>query len=364
MNDISKTVISGITQSESEKRDKLKKEKPRVYEKILRYKEKVARGEAIPIIQFQYRYPCNYTCEHCSIKRFQTTKKEETEDTRRVFTIPDVKELFRQADEMGLANMTITGGEPLLFPDFDELVGAIGPDRFYIACDTNGWLLSKDWAKRLKALGVDKVQPSLDSFYEHEHDEFRQKKGSYKRVMDAINFCLEEGLSVMLQTVLTKHRASSKEFLELLEFAKSKGVGVYVCYAKPVGAYEGNMDCLITQEDADRVRELEKEYNVFTHMTPSYGLNLGCITVKRMVSVTRYGDVMPCPYIHVSLGNFFSEPLKDIIERGMQIKWFGEYHPECILGENMDFIKLITDKIKGKPLPIPYTEVFKEEDFM
>ncbi len=353
-----------LKSTEQEKRNKLKTTKPRVYEKIIGYKEKVERGKSIAIIQFQYRYPCNYTCEHCSIKRFQTTKKEEREDTRRAFAIPDVKELFRQADEMGLANMTITGGEPLLFPDFDELVEAIGPDRFYIACDTNGWLLNKNWAKRLKILGVDKVQPSLDSFYESEHDEFRQKKGSYKRVMNAIDLCLEEGLNVMLQTVLTKHRASSREFFELLGFAKSKGVSVYVCYAKPVGAYEGNMGCLITQQDADRVRELEKEYNVFTHMTSSYGLNLGCITVKRMVSITRYGDVMPCPYIHVSLGNFFKESLKNIIERGMRIKWFGEYHPECIIGENTEFIKLITDKIKGRPLPISYQEVFKPEDFI
>ncbi len=347
---------------EQEKRNKLKAEKPRVYEKIMQYKEKAAKGESIAIIQFQYRYPCNYTCEHCSIKRFQLLKKEDVQ--RRAFTISDVRELFRQADEMGLANMTITGGEPLMFPDFDKLVEAIGPDRFYIACDTNGWLLNKGWAKRLKSIGVDKIQPSLDSFYENEHDEFRQKKGSYKRVMKAIDLCLEAGLNVMLQTVLTKHRASSKEFFELLEFAKAKSVGLYVCYAKPVGAYEGNMSCLITQEDADKVREYEKNYNVFTHMTPTYELNLGCITVKRMVSVTRYGDIMPCPYIHVSLGNFFQESLKNIIERGMRIKWFREYHQECIMGENAEFIKLITDKIKGRPLPISYQEVFKPEDFI
>src|SRR3989344_9235580 len=101
--------------SEIEKRDRLKQEKPYVYEKILKYKEKVERGESIAIIQFQYRYECNFTCEHCSILRFQQTKNEKAEDPRRFFAIPDVKELFRQADEIGLANMSITGGETLIF---------------------------------------------------------------------------------------------------------------------------------------------------------------------------------------------------------------------------------------------------------
>ena len=356
--------MSELTVKEQEKRNKLKAAKPRVYEKIIKYKEKAEKGESIAIIQFQYRYECNFTCQHCSIKRFQITKSEKAKDTRRFFTISDVKELFRQADEMGLANMTITGGEPLIFPDMDELVAAIDPQRFHIACDSNGWLLDEKKARHLKSIGIDRMQISLDNFYPENHDEFRRKNNSYQRIMRAIDASIDAGFQVILQTVLTKHRASSREFLGLLEFARSKKIGVYVCYAKPVGAWEGNMNCLITQDDADRVREFEKEYPVFTHMTPAYGLNLGCITVKRMVSVTRYGDVMPCPYIHVSLGNFFMEPLKDIIERGMRIKWFGEKHSECILGENEKFIKLVTDKIKGKSLPVPWSDMFTEEDFI
>lgn len=356
--------MSELSPSEQERRNKLKAAKPHVYEKILKYKEKVERGESIAIIQFQYRYECNFTCEHCSILKFQTTKKEKVEDARRFFTIADVKELFRQADEIGLANMTITGGEPLIFPDMDELVAAIDPQRFHIACDSNGWLLDKGKARHLKSLGIDRMQISLDSFYPDEHDEFRQKDNSYQRIMRAIDVSLDAGFQVILQTVLTKHRASSKEFHDLMEFSKSKGIGVYVSYAKPVGAYEGNMGCLVTKEDADKVREYEKEYNVFTHMTPAYGLNLGCITVKRMVSVTRYGDVMPCPYIHVSLGNIFKESLKDILERGMKIKYFGQYNSDCLIGEDKKFIDLIGEKTYGKPLPVDYKEVFTEEDFM
>jgi len=73
-------------------------------------------------------------------------------------------------------------------------------------------------------------------------------------------------------------------------------------------------------DDINYFRELEKSHNICTHLTIAYGRDLGCIAVKGMISITQYGDVMPCPYIHTSLGNVFTEPLKNIIQRGLDIK--------------------------------------------
>lgn len=143
-----------------------------------------------------------------------------------------------------------------------------------------------------------------------------------------------------------------------------KGVGVFVTLAKPVGSWEGNFDALCDENDLNYLRGLEKKYNVFTHLTPGYGLDLGCISIKRMISITKYGDVMPCPYIYVSLGNIFEEPLKDIIERGLKIKWFGNYINTCLVAVNKYFIKNYITKTYNKPLPIPYYEVFGKEDFI
>jgi MoaA/NifB/PqqE/SkfB family radical SAM enzyme len=348
-----------VNVGETEKRNSLKEEKPYVYEKIMKFNEKVKKGESIAIIQFQYDYTCNFRCIHCSTKRFQGKKKG------RFFTIDDVKELSRQADEMGLAQIVITGGEPLVFPDFDDIVKAIDPQKFWIVSDTNGWFLDAEKAKHLKSIGVDKIQLSIDSMSAAEHDEFRRKPGSHERCMRAIDAALNAGLNVIVQTVVTKQRIRSQEFIDFVEFMNGKGVGVFVTYAKPVGWWEGNFDVLVNRDDMDYMRELEKKYNVFTHLTPAYGLNLGCIAVKRMVSITKYGDVMPCPYIHVSLGNFFEEPLKDIIERGMKIKYFGKYVDTCLIAEDRKFINdYVVKKIYGKPLPVPYSEVFTSEDFI
>ncbi len=346
-----------LNQGEVEKRERLKREKPRVYEKILDFDAKVKRGESIAIIQFQYNYVCNFRCVHCSVEPFQGKKDA------RSFTMDDVRELSRQADEMGLAHMVITGGEPLSFKDFDELVEAIDPRKFFITSDTNGWFLDDARARHLKEIGVSKIQLSLDSLSAEEHDEFRQQKGAHARAMRAIDAAQGAGLDIIIQTVVTKQRVRSAELIEFLEFLNGKGVGVFVTYAKPVGAWEGNFDVLVDRSDMDYVRRLEKSHNVFTHLTPSYGLDLGCIGVTRMISITQYGDVMPCPYIHVSLGNVFEEPLKEIVQRGLNLKQFGEYCGTCWIAEDREFIKkYVAGRIYGKALPVPYREVFTEED--
>lgn len=348
-----------LNQVELDRRNYLKEHKPRVYEKVMKFSEKIAKGESIAIIQFQYDYTCNLRCQHCSVKRFQGKK------SGRFFTLDDVRELSRQADELGLANFVITGGEPLVFPDLDRLVEAIDPQKFHIVSDSNGWLLDDARAKHLKAIGVEKIQLSLDSLDAAEHDAFRRREGSHARALRAIDACLNAGLNIILSTVVTHQRIRSEEFIQYLEFAKAKGVGTFVTYAKPVGSWEGKFDMLVTRDDMDFMRDvLEKKYNVFTHLTPSYGLDLGCIAVKRMISVTKYGDVLPCPYIHTSIGNFFEEPLKDIIERGMNIKWFGEHQDTCLIAEDRPFIDKYIVPTYSKSLPVPWDEVFHKDDMI
>lgn len=348
-----------LSASERAKRSQLQKEKPYVYEKIMKYDENVKRGESIAILQFQYDYACNFSCQHCDITRLRGKNE------KRFFTLKDVQELSRQANEMGLAHIVITGGEPLVFPDFDEIVKAIDPQKFYITSDTNGWFLDEKKARHLKSIGLDKIQLSLDSLEACEHDAFRRKPGSHERALAAIDASLSAGLNIILATVVTKQRVRSEEFIKFLEFAKQKKVAVFVTYAKPVGAWEGNFSVLVTKSDMDYLRGLEKKYNVFTHLTPAYGLDLGCIAVKRMVSITKYGDIMPCPYIHVSLGNFFAEPLKDILARGMKIRFFGQHVDTCLIAEDREFISEYEAKrIYGKPLPVSCSEVFTKQDFI
>ena len=99
----------------------------------MQYPEKLARGEGIPIIQFQYDYLCNMDCEHCCIDKFYVPRDWEKASGRRKFELEDVRRLSTEADEMGLANFVITGGEPLIIKEYDQLVEAIDPSKFYYA---------------------------------------------------------------------------------------------------------------------------------------------------------------------------------------------------------------------------------------
>jgi len=188
--------------------------------------------------------------------------------------------------------------------------------------------------------------------------------GSHERTMRAVDAALKAGLQIFIQTVVTKQRLYSDEFIDFVKFFNDKDIGVFVSYAKPVGAWEGVYDSMVTKDDIKYFEDvLEKKYNVFTHLTAGYGLKLGCIAVKGMFSVTQTGDVLPCPYIQVSIGNIFKEPLKDIINRGLSIAEFGEFRDTCLIAEDMNFIKKYMEPyVYSKPVPVPCENVFSEKD--
>jgi hypothetical protein len=75
---------------------------------------------------------------------------------------------------------------------------------------------------------------------------------------------------------------------------------------------------------------------------------------------------MPCPYQHVSLGNFFEEGLKPIIDRGLNIKWFDpKKNMPCICGVDKGFIENVISKTYGdSEVPVRYDKVFTEDDFV
>lgn len=346
-----------LGKNEEKNRNYLKEKKPYVFEKVSKFTEKYNRGESIAIIQLQYKYMCNMRCEHCSIEAYQKNARG-----KKSLTPKDVADLARQADEMGLARFVISGGEPTTFPDLDELVAAIDPEKFYINSDSNGYLLAEK-AEHMKKIGIDRIQLSIDSLNAEEHDEFRRKPGAWKRAMEGIDECQRIGLPLYIQTVVTKQRLYSQEFIDFLTYFNKRGLNVFVSFAKPVGAYAGQYDSMVDAKDLAYERELEKKYQLCTHLTPGYGLDMGCIGVKGFVSVTQYGDVQPCPYFHCSIGNIFDMPFKDIIQTGMNIKHFGEHMDTCMLAADLPWVKkYVADKIYGKPVPVSWTEVFGEED--
>lgn len=357
---------TALTPAEATKRHDLARRKPYIAAKLARIHAMEERGEISPIIRLEKSYLCNFQCTHCSAEYYMDRhlkKVFQIVDERRKIDLTDIRRLSNEADELGLARFVITGGEPLVMKDFDAVVQAIDPERHYVITDTNGWFLDDKRALHLKDIGVEKVQLSLDSMIEADHDQFRNKRGSYKRVLRAVDASLAAGLNLILSTVLIKGRAKTDEFRSMCEYAKSRGIGLYVSYAKPTGSCTNHPEFVIDKSDADILRDLEREYPVFTHMTPSYGSFKGCITVKGIITVTSTAEVTPCPYIDFSLGNLRETPLRDILARGMRNPWLGPHRPDCLIGEDQQFIDLHTQKTAGaRHLPLPWGQGFSEHD--
>jgi len=332
-----------LTPAEIKSREHLRKIKPRVYDKCLQFTDQLKKGKSIALIQLQYKYLCNFHCSHCAISSFRTR----TGSNRRL-DIPTVQRVYDEADEYGLAHTGISGGEPLVFKDLELLIKAIGPDRFHIQLDTNGWLFTPRIAKHMKSLGIDKVQISIDGLDAKEHDDFRNKPGSHKRCMESIDATINAGLAVQVATVVGHERAKSKEFEDFMKLMYSLKAPVSLVFAKPVGEYTGRQDLMCTPEDMRHVEELLKQYGGYDHIAIGYDLDLGCIAVKRCASITAFGDVLPCPWMYMSLGNVFDSPLADILNKGM--KYFSDYSPVCRLSESPEFGEKYLYKIRGDDL--------------
>jgi len=356
-----------LSVTEKSKRKDQSIKRPRVHEKIQRYHREMLSGYISPILRLKInRSLCNFHCAHCCEEPYMSRdlkKRTGSIDPRPQMTLEDYRRLSDEADEYGIFRFVLTGGEALLDKNLDQLIEALDPKKHLVILDTNGWTFDENKAKWFADLGGYKAQISLDSFIEAEHDAFRRKKGSYKRVMRALKAAKDTGLELLISTCIVRDRVFSQEFEDLCKYCKAEDIPLYVTLAKPVGTAREQDDWVCTKRDVDQLKLLEAKYNIFTHMSPSYGQPGRCITVKGINTVNHDGELVPCPYMDLSIGNIVKEPLADVLDRGMRNKWLGPYRDECIIGEHKEFIrfhnKAVEDYLSISPLlPVPYEQGF------
>ena len=356
-----------LSLTEKAKRRDQSVRRPRVHEKIQRYFREMVSGYISPILRLKInRSLCNFHCAHCCEEPYMTRdlkKRTGLPDPRPQMGLAGYKKLSEEADEYGIFRFVLTGGEALLDKNLDKLIEVLDPQKHLIILDTNGWTFDDEKAKWFAGLGGYKAQISLDSWIEEEHDSFRGKKGSYKRVMRALQASKNAGLELLISTCIVRDRVFTKEFEDLCEYCKVEDIPLYVTLAKPVGTAREHDDWVCVKRDVDQLKLLEEKYNIFTHMSPSYGQPGRCITVKGINTINHDGELIPCPYMDLSIGNIVNEPLGTVLDRGMRNKWLGPYRDECIIGEHKGFIKFhnqaVEDYLKVSPLlPVPYEHGF------
>ena len=336
-------------------RETLKRIKPEVYKKIQGYRNDLNSSKRVCSIDICYDFACNMHCSHCF-----TTFLQNKEKPLEKFSLKRLKKVCDEADKIGVFAISLQGGEPLFWDDLREIIQTIGPQRFSISIVTNGTLLTLKKAKQIKEMGVDRMCISIDSGIAAEHDHFRNNIGAFKKAISGVRHCLDIDLTPHIHTVVTHQSLYSDGFNSILSYAKKYYLGITVLIAIPAGEWRGKTDILITEEDAKYIQKLHTEYPFLRRdLTPVNGVDTGCRAVTYALYISATGEVLPCPFLHFTLGNVFHERLADILSKGKRIKEFKEYQAKCLAGEDKIFMdKYMTKTFGVNNLPIKVEDVF------
>jgi MoaA/NifB/PqqE/SkfB family radical SAM enzyme len=96
---------------------------------------------------------CNLSCAYCN----------EYDDYSKPVPIETMKQRVDDLSRLGTTIITISGGEPILHPDLDELISYMRSKRIITGMITNGYLLTADRIQRLNRAGLDHMQISIDN---------------------------------------------------------------------------------------------------------------------------------------------------------------------------------------------------------
>ena len=153
----------------------------------------------IPLsVQLDLTYRCNERCIHCYLDH----------DDHGEMTTAEIKDLLDQMADAGVFYLTISGGEIMMRRDFFEILEHARKRTFCIKLKTNGILIRKKEADRIKALGVESVQISIYSHIPEVHDAITKLPGSLEDSIEAIRRLRAHGIHVIMANVLMVQNAS------------------------------------------------------------------------------------------------------------------------------------------------------------
>lgn len=282
-------------------------------------------------VDFAIGYACNLKCEHC----FATALRN---DTRRRLTPAEYRQIVMQAMALGAVNFSFQGGEPTIYPELVDYIRNSYPSRNLISVTTNGTLLEREQILELKRAGVDILTISLDSAVPEEHDRFRGVAGTFDKTMNTVKLALSHGLNVTLGTVVSHKNIKSQGIINLIELAHELNVIIFFALAAPLGEWADNDDIILTEDDREYMYALVRKYPLLRTDFEANFIHWGCGAVKEILYITPYGDVLPCPFLHFSLGNVMEEPLASIRDKALSNPCFGTYHHLCLAAEDKEFM--------------------------
>jgi MoaA/NifB/PqqE/SkfB family radical SAM enzyme len=305
------------------------------------FKRRILKQYPLRGIDFSVDYRCNLNCQHCFNKTLSKGEKK--------MTLQDYARIIKEAADLGAINFAFQGGEFLILDNFEDILRLVDSKRYSLSITTNGQNLDITMVNKLKDIGVNTVTVSLDSGIAEEHDRFRGVDGAFDHATNGIDLTLKAGIKVVINCCITPVSLRSEGFRKLIEFSEERKLLVNTIFAAPSGKWSMNNDIILKKEDIQYYNRLVIDHpNLIRDIDSGYATR-GCQGGTESLYITPYGDVLPCPYIHIRAGNIFKENLSNIHQRAMR---FFHYQPNCLISENYSFIKEYCDLTSEGNLPL------------
>lgn len=183
-------------------------------------------GREIDYMRISVIDSCNLNCYYCNPQ--DNNKKCQAIN---ILSVKKVLCIVRAATRLGITHFRLTGGEPLLHPQIDEMVSQIKkiPSVRSVSLTTNAVLLAQH-AKQLKEAGIDSINVSLDTIDASEYEHITKKPLLHK-VEHGIDAAIECGIRVKINVVLTPQT----DVVALTRYASKKGTDIRFIEMMPVG---------------------------------------------------------------------------------------------------------------------------------
>jgi radical SAM protein with 4Fe4S-binding SPASM domain len=312
-------------------------------------------------LQIELTSRCNERCVHCYIPH---EYKNQDMDSALLFSILD------QCRDMDLKQITFSGGEPMLHPEFINAIEKADWHGFKIRVFSNLTLLDDRIVAQLKRCNVYEVQASLYSIEPGIHDSITKKPGSSELTKAGIQKLLDTGIRVFISCPIMKQNKDS--YSGVLDYAKNLGANSApdnMIFAQSNGGSKNLENRLSINEALEVIQSILENDTAYNHERFMLGYNnqeeaLPCVqnVCKDSLCVNAKGEVLPTPGWNYVLGDLNTHLLKDLWENSAETKKIRALtladFPQCEHCPDIQFCGMslegnANENPQGNPLIIP-----------
>lgn len=277
------------------------------------------RNFHVPLhVLFELTDNCNHYCKHC----YRDSGQEKTNfiNTRRLI------ELIESLSCSGTLVCELTGGEPLLHPDFEEVAASCAEHFEVVSIITNGFLINGELADFLGSLKYSGCQllvsVTLNSFEENFHDRFAETSGSFERACEAINLLASNDILTRATMNIVPENVTHVE--KTCELALSTGAEAFA--AALIMPFGRGTNFLETHFSAEEIAIFEKSLKKLARKYPGQIITIpeaafdfieapNCGAGSRSLVVSPEGNIRPCVTIpeQYSIGNILYQELEECL---------------------------------------------------